>query len=409
MITQKNIILALCVLFFVSLIFSTPLNNISIFLIGVLSFSRLQFRKKITLLYREPSFLIFAFYTFMSVMGLILTENLANGIKVLERNASFLLLPLFIIGNKDLISKDIFKSILNVFSCIIILISILSILNCYVITSGAINVEMFYRDNFLQFTKMQPMYFALYISLAGIYAWYSVIEYLGNKKWLLSIAMFVVVGFALMVNILLATRMTIIALIIALFIITIFKTKKIMLGVAFIIICGLCAFIVIKNSPILYDRYYEISATKFSPPLGIYYNSVNLRVAHWKCSLELSKENFWFGVGIGDVQDQLNVCYRSKNWSPILYENNYNCHCQYFQTLLGMGILGLISLITLLLYPIVISYKIKDFISIGFFVLIIISAFTESLFSSQKAIVFFSFFAALFVAFYENSKLSPQE
>lgn len=162
---------------------------------------------------------------------------------------------------------------------------------------------------------------------------------------------------------------------------------------------GVVFFVI--NSPILKSRFTEITETALKPPVGIHHNSTNLRVAHWMCAVELVKVNYILGVGLGDTQDKMNDCYKSKNWSAVLYEFGYNCHSQYLQTYLGTGIIGFIALLTILIYPIILAYKIKDYVAISFFVLIFINAITESLFQRQKGILLFTFFASMFLGYYQ--------
>jgi hypothetical protein len=402
--TTARVLMLLSIIFFITLIFSIPLNNVSVALFIVFSFLRKEFWNNIKSIFKQNSFLIFGFYVITILLGLIFTSNIHYGVKVLERNASFLIFPIIIAGNRDLITKTIIAQVLNIYTIIILVVLFISLINCYFVADIPLSIEMFYRDHLRKFTEMQPMYLALYVSFAGIWAINVAIEKYFEKKWLLFTCWISITGFSLLVNILLATRMTIIALIIALFIVIILKSKKVLIGAGFILLFIILAILAFNFSPILKSRYTEISETALQPPHGIYYNSVNLRVAHWLCSVDLIQSNYLLGVGIGDVQDCLNECYQSKGWSPVLYKDNYNAHCQFLQTFIGLGIVGLISLILLLVHPIVMSLRMNNFTSVGFFILIFVSAVTESLFLSQKGIVFFAFFAALFTTLNDNTK-----
>jgi O-antigen ligase len=404
--SHQNISIVLVTVFFITLLFSIPLNNITIALITLLSFTRKQFWLNLKLFYKNTNFQIFSLFLITIILSLFYSENYIYGFKVLERNATFLIFPFIMIGNKDLVNKELFDKILNSFSITVIIISLVSLIFCYYKSSGFLSLETFSRDNLISLTNLQPMYFALYISVISIIAIDKFIDAVYKKKTASILIYILILGMSLIFNILLASRMTIIALILTIVIMILLKTKKILLGLCALLVFLAISLIAIKYSPILNKRYQEISETAFQPPVGIYHNSVNLRIAHWQCAINLIKENYLIGVGIGDTQDKMNECYKSNNWSAVLYELNYNCHSQFLQSMVGMGIFGLISLLLIFCYPLYQSLQSKNYLALGFIVLFSISALTESIFLSQKAIVFFAFFMSIFEAYYQNNKIS---
>lgn len=177
------LIYVLCFLFFSTLIFSIPLNNIIIGIIGLLSISRKHFRDNIKYLIKQRSFLIFVFYILTLIFSLLYTQNLHDGIKVLERSATFLLFPLFIIGNYELLNKNFIKNVSIIFTLSIIFIALISLINCY-IKNPILKFETFYRDNLTSLTDFHPMYFSLFVSLVGIFSLNFIIENIKQYKWL---------------------------------------------------------------------------------------------------------------------------------------------------------------------------------------------------------------------------------
>jgi O-antigen ligase len=124
-------------------------------------------------------------------------------------------------------------------------------------------------------------------------------------------------------------------------------------------------------------------------------NSVNSRFEIWSQALSLFKNAPYFGYGTGDVKDCLMESYRASNFTYAL-EKKLNAHNQYLQTSVALGFLGLLSLLAFLFLPL---YPVR-FSSFSFFIgLVILNALTESIFETQKGVVFSAFFYAVYVSF----------
>ena len=76
----------------------------------------------------------------------------------------------------------------------------------------------------------------------------------------------------------------------------------------------------------------------------------------WKCSIEIIKENVFFGVGTGDVKTELNKKYEEKNIQQAL-KDNLNSHNQFLQTYVAIGLPGFILLLASLLLPLLYGIK----------------------------------------------------
>ncbi|HRD40798.1 MAG TPA: O-antigen ligase family protein, partial [Bacteroidia bacterium] len=62
--------------------------------------------------------------------------------------------------------------------------------------------------------------------------------------------------------------------------------------------------------------------------------STAVRMLIWGESMEIIKNNFWWGVGVGDANDVLQAAYKEHGLTGAL-EHNLNTHNQYFQTFIG--------------------------------------------------------------------------
>lgn len=121
-----------------------------------------------------------------------------------------------------------------------------------------------------------------------------------------------------------------------------------------ILLIAIVSFLfVIKLSPRFEQIRNIISPTGNSYKTDIY--TANERVYIWKASFDLIKENPVWGIGSGNIQQNLLDKYNEYDFERGILEK-YNCHNQYLQNYLIAGIFGLVSLV-FILYSIFHFYK----------------------------------------------------
>ncbi|WP_296319188.1 O-antigen ligase family protein [Winogradskyella sp.] len=98
------------------------------------------------------------------------------------------------------------------------------------------------------------------------------------------------------------------------------KKQKSILALAIIIL----GFVAVLNFNKVYGKIKNLTLSS--------------RVEIAKCSYEISKESFLFGIGVGDVKNRLNECYLQKECNDC---TNLNSHNYYMNILLSSGVLGL--------------------------------------------------------------------
>ncbi len=156
------------------------------------------------------------------------------------------------------------------------------------------------------------------------------------------------------------------------------KRKRPFLTIGIIMSCllAIISFIIMDNSSTnrLKTSIVEYKESNFSNPE----NGTAQRVVIWKNAFDLCVDNFPMGCGTGDAKEALNKTYKEKNYTYIL-DRQLNCHNQYLQTCLTIGLLGIISLLTLLIYPFLKAIKEKDTLAILFIVIIILNMLVESM------------------------------
>ena len=121
----------------------------------------------------------------------------------------------------------------------------------------------------------------------------------------------------------------------------------------------------------------------------------------WQASFSLIKEYPVLGLGIGDIRDSLSKLYLEEEYFDET-QNYLNCHNQFLETWLGVGVLGLIFLIIILVYPLVVSQYFNAYLY-GSFLLISITGFlSESILDRLWGVAFFSIFYTLLTRKYTS-------
>ena len=117
------------------------------------------------------------------------------------------------------------------------------------------------------------------------------------------------------------------------------------------------------------------------------------RMAIWKVSIGLIRENFMFGVGTGDVKDALIESYRQHHLYPIL-KKKLNAHNQYLQTFIAIGFCGFMLLALSLFVPAFWSLKKQNSLYFVFIFIFALNILFESMLENQAGVVFYAFFNA---------------
>jgi lipopolysaccharide/colanic/teichoic acid biosynthesis glycosyltransferase len=150
----------------------------------------------------------------------------------------------------------------------------------------------------------------------------------------------------------------------------------------------------------IYNRFEEVSEVlqgpkteeKITPPSATGYNSVSIRVELWSASWELIKENILFGVGTGDIKDELEKKFTEKKF---FYgaEKKFNPHNQFLHTGVMLGLAGGVLLILMLAVPAFQSLKNKNYLFVAFIAIVFLNCLTESILEVQKGVLFFCVFS----------------
>jgi len=234
-------------------------------------------------------------------------------------------------------------------------------------------------------------YFALMVCVGIVFLFPSLFRPVSKKEAYLSSAGCL---YLLVVLSLLSVRISWVALLMS-FVLSVFyyrpHLKQIARLVFMMVLAGGLTFAVADQNPL--DRLAKTTEIREDIQLSDASNRLEL----WSCALHefTTQASFVWGIGIQQYQDYLNDCYY-KNQLFHAYDQSYNVHNQYLQSLLNTGVLGLLIFLAILFYALYVGVKEKELQ----FVLIILTFasffITESFFEKTLGIVAYASFIGLY-------------
>lgn len=122
--------------------------------------------------------------------------------------------------------------------------------------------------------------------------------------------------------------------------------------------------------------------------------SVAQRFEYWKTAGTIIKNNFWVGVGTGDVAMSFKDTYQQLN-SKLRPENRLRAHNQYLTFFLTFGLAGFLAALFSMFYPAKTAIKRSNFLAISFLFVIFVSMCNEDTLETQAGVTFYIFFYTL--------------
>lgn len=356
---------------------------------------------------------IFSLLFLIQIPSLLYTSDLEYGFKLLQRKLPILLFPIVIATVN--IDKTKQHQRLNrllwyfVYSCLIasticLVSAIFSQWSNFGFNLKNIDWSVFTYHKLTEVLGIHSIYFALQIGMANIFITYKLFFNYNQFSPFSRLKYVTFFIFFFLIMLLLTTRMVILAflLIVILSVIRyIVINRKIIQGTVIITSILLLLISMVYFNPVLKDRVKEAVNYKSKYSVDRVWGGRGLRLLKWDCSWALIKQNPILGVGLGDVQENLQNCYEEKNYGQLLFWKNiqYNAHNQYLQIYLEAGFPACLMLFLCFVVPFITSVKEKNFLYIMFLVFIFLCFMTESILVRQRGIMFYAFFNSL-LAFY---------
>lgn len=381
-----------CLLFAFTLPLPIFFNNVAIGIMAVTWFLESSVSQKWNTFKKcQAGYWIFILYG-CYVISLIYSSNANEGLSRLETKLSLLALPFLIFSSQ--IDKDQIQSILVFFtySVISICMVLVAIASVKYFHSGDSN--LFFYHELTRPLNLHAIYLANYLTVGIL-----VLIFIDPLKNKIAIKIGLLVLSVILIVMLSALSVTVYLLALSTLGASVLMTRMMSLRMTIITASALIAFILtaVLLTPRTRDKIMQINKLdyKMSDP-DYAWNTITLRLALWECTLPVIKENPFLGVGVGDEDQALQDSYAKFDFREGV-RCNYNEHNQYLATSVATGLIGLLSLICMLLFPIYGAFKVNDWLFFLFLLLMGISFFTENFLSLQKGVVFFSFFYGLLI------------
>jgi len=401
----SKVILINILFLMLSIFFYPHLSPLFTFFLLIFSFSFSK-NKGNNLKKNYKSILIFSSLFWIYLAGLTHTENMDAGITDVILKFSFLVFPLiFGVMNKDLIQrKDLFL-LLDLF----IFISTSSAIVClgnatWKFFNNGVPDAFFYGE--LSFL-VHPSYYALYLNVAltAIICKLFITNQIINST--LRIFYWISIPFYILFIILLESKAGLLGLFsvigIAVLYLLIYERKikeAVRLGGISIVFVTL----IILFLPQTTNRVNAVVESMEEESTASEHSVAETRLYLWKAALNAFKEEPVWGYGTGDVKEELIHQYEIQHNQRAL-DANYNPHNQFLQTMVANGLIGLIALLILVVYPILLGFfQRRPFLFLlGF--LMLINLLVESMFERQAGVMFYAFFNSLLFFHFKDEKV----
>lgn len=390
-------------LFFIPLLFLFPFfkENISTFFFilvalntGLYSYSTKSYRNfDFKVLYLTLPFWII---TVFSLLRMELVENLV----AINHALFFLLFPVvFSLIPKEFFSGEKVNLYLTLLknTCLIIAVSyVVAFLYKYDFSDFFVyqyNIPKF-RDfvySEIPFFRIHPTYYSSMVIVCTAFSFKKVLE---KKAYfeLIYVAAFLLITFLLLSKI---NILFLLALLICMpLTLRHFNLKqKVMVTVSFLLLGSILAF----SIPGVKNRFVEMYNSYNNPPKGLSYDSTNVRLSITKCSIELAKEHYLFGVGFGELQERLDECYTTNYDSDFFVTIKYMTHNYFLYILISAGIFALLFFLFYCYKVFRMVLKVDQFLLYVMTLNILIICFTEDFFYRHYGIFFFHLILMTFV------------
>lgn len=348
-------------------------------------------------------------FSFVFLLGTLNTTNINSVLRLSETRLSLVIFPLLLVITGRLWTKALIRTVLIAFAVTIIICGLIiqGWLIKDLLSQGKSFTDFFYwrlsGADLSYRIGIHPTYLSMYalFSIGIIYEFFIV----GEHRLLKIISSCFSIAYLIVLILHLSSRISLIILMFVLLLLLynaiIHYRCKALFGILPMLILFFWLFSLnnfsIKSrleNNIGLDMNFFINNKR--PNDSIPHDN---RTYEWYSSMKLIKDNIWFGVGSGDVNDSLNEHYRELKADSLVVAQA-NSHNQFFDSIIRNGILGFISLLALYFYGVLkTGFKLTYLI---FTLVIVITSVTENILERQKGVVFFSVFNALLFRYYKE-------
>lgn len=357
------------------------------------------------------------FYLILTIISILRANNINEGTFSIQQKLSLFVYPIILLGSNSLVKKNA-KTILLVFVLGNFIASLyclaIAFINSIVIENGSYVFHYYfdtYNPNYsfwdlvnLRYCNfsssylsvlMHPSYFSMYLIFSIIIVYFFRMNFI-KEKWS-KLIFYLLIFFFIFMLYLLQSRAGIISLVLIFILIPLIEIQKKLKKRYFIIIIStisIFAFFILPNSLINKNLIEIKKASTNSDEFSL--KDSDIRMQLWYTSLQVIKENFWFGTSPANLTEKLVVKYNELGFKDAANEE-LNSHNQFLETFAGLGIFGFLSLIVILIYGFVIAIKEHNYLLFFLLFILSINFLFESMLNRMAGILFMMFFMSLLV------------
>ncbi|MGC1243233.1 MAG: O-antigen ligase family protein [Chryseosolibacter sp.] len=333
----------------------------------------------------------------MTALSLLYSTNLKAALFSLDKKMALLILPL-VIGSSPRITNKQFRSLMLVaIGSVALAISICLIAATYRKLMG-VPGGFFWKDLTAPLSEFHPTYFSLYINFLAAWLIIYLIENWEKEAFWTTRLAFAVIIFFYSALILLSSKIHLmLAGAIPLIIVICYLNKfQLKFAIPALLLIFSVSALILKGTKAA-ERFKHINTLSYEldSPVSTF-NEFTIRLALAECSWHILKNDPVFGVGAGDVYDELDKIYRKVDYK-YGYLDQQNPHNEYLSQWLATGLIGLILMLAILYLMLTTALRKKQYDFLILLILFIITFAVESALERQKGIVLYSLLTSLYV------------
>ena len=359
-------------------------NYYAIIVFALIWVYKKRYKASREILLQSKVYISLCIYFAFVLVSLLYSEDLSYGLRVVESKSTLIVLPILLTGFTwdSLLRKDILK----VFVICTFLLTVYSLVTTfYHFDMGS---DWSYFSWILpQTSALSSNYYAIYLSIAILAL---IFEFPRVRSTVsMAILIFVIFYFACFLA-LLASRAALVGTVLVIVFFSIFTISRNhgqerYRGIVIFSLTILTSFVLISTAPYLKSRIKQ----------SVYNFPTDPRYKLFVSVVNVFQKSPVFGVGVGDVKDELIEEYR-KAENVEAYTNKYNAHNDWLQILISTGLVGFVLFLNFFFRLIKVAWNSKDLYSISFLLFFITVSLTESTLERNKGIMFFAFFVTFF-------------
>lgn len=346
--------------------------------------------------FKNPGLWLFLFY-FMHIVGLIHTENMAFANMDLGMKATLAIFPVFFLLYQPLVRWPVFVKCFVLGAFASILVNVALSMEAY-LNSGA----FYYMRGSNLSQMMHRGYWAVYLLIAYLFLLKMAIVAVNRFKIFLNLlgALFLAVFIVLSES---KVGYLLLAIISIWEVVKFIKAHKnkwlIPIAAAVFVGGGILVYTLMPSAVQRISKTFEVMAKPLDSYDKANAESTTARLFVWDASVDLIKENFWFGVGTGDIKDELHQRNLDKGYTGVA-QMNLNSHNQFLNSHVAIGVFGsLFLLLTIVANLFKLNPDPLRSWRLGIVFILFIALLPESMLEVQAGIIPYAFFLTFLTAF----------